>query len=147
MINVHSLQWQHAKCAYMLWKVLWFNSVFWEFLYSTTCKKRYNFIKLLQIVYAECLNVANSSYIIGIFHTWLNSYLNLSKCNNHYLFKTYLKRSLSRQIILLKPCETKCLQCPNLPINMFVMLIFYVNMIDLIEVNRGKSKFFSGILN
>ena len=50
LTNVHILVCQYAKCDCRLWRVLWFNCVFWEFSYITTCLKRYNFTKLLQIV-------------------------------------------------------------------------------------------------
>ena len=45
LIGVHFLKCQHTKCNCRLWKVLWFNCVLGEF-----CLKRYNSIKLLQIV-------------------------------------------------------------------------------------------------
>ena len=40
LVNVHILVYQHAKCDCMLWKLLWFNCAFWEFLYIITCLKR-----------------------------------------------------------------------------------------------------------
>ena len=51
LINVHILVCQRVKCDCSLWKVLLFNSYFWEIFIYYTCLKRYNFFKLLQIVF------------------------------------------------------------------------------------------------
>ena len=49
-IIVHILVCQNVKCVYRLRMVLWFNCVFWEFSYISTCLKRYNFTKHLKII-------------------------------------------------------------------------------------------------
>ena len=55
LINVHILVCQHVKCDCWLWKVFYLICVFWEFfIYFTTCLKRYNFIKLLQVSRQTC---------------------------------------------------------------------------------------------
>ena len=55
LIDVHILVCQHAKCDWWLWKVLWFNWIFWVFSYiilsfmTANYETRFDFIAFLGI--------------------------------------------------------------------------------------------------
>ena len=60
LINVHILVCQHSKSDCSIWRVLWFNCVFWEFSYISICLN-FDILNHVQLFFTQTSYTITSS--------------------------------------------------------------------------------------